>query len=85
MDEWWLDPETEICTFYIPVGGGESHVLTLHARQGDLRPWEYAIIQWWHKSPTLWLLWEGADISGSSPDLHVQLKRPYGTAEHIED
>lgn len=73
MKDWWRDPETEICTFYVPVGGSGSHVLTLHARQQDVEVWEYAIIQWWHKSPTLWLSWQGDHVIQSAPDLMVQL------------
>ncbi len=74
MDDWWRDSLTEICTFHIPTGGGDSHVCSLHGRPIDFGPWEYAIIQWWHKSPTLWLSWRSDHIDASSPDLMVQHK-----------
>lgn len=76
MEDWWRDPETQMCLFHVPVGGGASHVLTLHGRQVDGQVWQYAIVQWWHKSPTLWLWWESDAVLQSSPDLMAQIREP---------
>lgn len=67
--EWWRDKTTEICIFQVPLRDG-SHVLTLNGRQVEGK-WEYAILQWWHKSPTLWLLWKGSEMLKAHPDMQV--------------
>lgn len=74
MNDWWREPETQICQFYIPAGNGGSHVLTLHGRLEDGEPWEYAIVQWWYRSPTVWLSWRGNAVLDSSPDLMVSVE-----------
>ena len=71
MNEWWREESTQICEFYVPVGNGGSHVLTLHGRKLESGEWEHAILQWWHKSPTLWLSWTGDKVLASSSDLLV--------------
>jgi hypothetical protein len=77
MNEWWRDEKTELCQFFIPTGNG-NHVLTLHGREDIAGNWNYAIVQWWHKSPTLWLEFDRGEVLSShetigcmiSNDLH---------------